>query len=58
VSERQRESLCWQHLANGYAYDRKADLGRLDKGLDEAPRRGWTVVSMKNDWRIIFPPKK
>ena len=38
-----------------YAYDRKAGLARLDKGLDEAPKRGWTVVSMKDDWKRIFP---
>ena len=38
-----------------YAYDRKSAIGRLDKGLDEAPQRGWVVVSMKNDWKEIFP---
>jgi phosphoglycolate phosphatase-like HAD superfamily hydrolase len=37
-----------------YAYDRKSALARLDKGLDEAPKRGWVVVSMKNDWKRIF----
>jgi phosphoglycolate phosphatase-like HAD superfamily hydrolase len=41
-----------------YAYDRKAGLGRLDKGLDEAPKRGWTVVNMKNDWKRVFPFEK
>lgn len=41
-----------------YAYDRKAGLARLDKGLYEAPKRGWTVVDMKNDWKAIFPSKK
>jgi 2'-5' RNA ligase/phosphoserine phosphatase len=41
-----------------YAYDRKAGLGRLDRGLDEAPKRGWTVVSMKDDWKTIFPFQK
>ncbi len=41
-----------------YAYDRKTPFGRLDKGLDEAPKRGWTVVSMKDDWKTIFPPLK
>jgi hypothetical protein len=38
-----------------YAYDRKDSLARLDKGLDEAAAKGWTVVSMKDDWKIIFP---
>jgi phosphoserine phosphatase len=38
-----------------WAYDRKSPVGRLDRGLDESPRRGWTVVSMKNDFRVVFP---
>jgi phosphoserine phosphatase len=38
-----------------YAYDRKDPLQKLDKGLDEAAAKGWTVVSMKNDWKTIFP---
>jgi len=37
-----------------WAYDRKSYVGRLDKALDEANRRGWTVVSMKTDWKRIF----
>ncbi|MGD9347141.1 MAG: HAD family hydrolase [Candidatus Aminicenantes bacterium] len=38
-----------------WAYDRKSHIGRLDKGLDEAKAKGWTVVDMKNDWKIIYP---
>jgi phosphoglycolate phosphatase-like HAD superfamily hydrolase len=38
-----------------WAYDRQSSIGRLDKGLDEARARGWTVVDMKRDWKIIFP---
>ena len=38
-----------------WAYDRNSQVGRLAKALDEAPRRGWTVVSMKKDWKRIFP---
>jgi len=38
-----------------WAYDRESHIGRLDKGLDEADARGWTVVSMQDDWRMIFP---
>jgi hypothetical protein len=38
-----------------YAYDRKSAIGRLDKGLDEGPKLGWTIVSMKNDWKVIYP---
>ena len=37
-----------------YAYDRKSSIGRLSRGLDEAPKRGWIVVSMKNDWKRVF----
>jgi hypothetical protein len=44
--------------AREYAYDRESHIGRLDKGLDEAAANGWTVVSMKNDWKTIFPPEK
>ena len=41
--------------AREWAYDRKAGLGRLDKALGEAQSKGWTVVSMKDDWKTIFP---
>ena len=37
-----------------WAYDRESSIGRLDKGLDEANERGWTVVSMRDDWRVVF----
>ena len=36
-----------------WAYDRKSSIGRLDKGLDEAKAKGWTVVDMKQDWKVI-----
>jgi len=38
-----------------WAYDRQSPIGRLDKALDEAQRRGWTVVDMKKDWKRVFP---
>ena len=41
--------------AREFAYDRDSPFGRLDKALDEAPRRGWTVVDMKEDWNIVYP---
>jgi len=41
-----------------WAYDRKSDIGHLDKGLDEALAKSWTVVDMKNDWKIIHPFEK
>lgn len=37
------------------AYDRAAAVGRLARGLDEAPARGWTVISMRDDWHRVFP---
>ena len=38
-----------------WAYDRESHIGRLDKGLDEAREKGWTVTDMKNDWKVIYP---
>ena len=38
-----------------YAYDRKSHVGKLDQALDEANRRGWTVVDMTRDWKAIYP---
>jgi hypothetical protein len=37
-----------------WAYDRESSIGRLDKGLDEANAKGWTVVDMKADWTKVF----
>jgi phosphoserine phosphatase len=38
-----------------WAYDRQSPIGRLDAALDEAAERGWTVVDMKRDWKIVYP---
>ena len=38
-----------------WAYDRKSHIGKLDKALDEGIRRGWVVVNMKDDWKVIYP---
>jgi hypothetical protein len=43
--------------AREWAYDRASHIGKLDKGLDEAAQRGWTVVDMKNDWKVIYPSR-
>jgi hypothetical protein len=40
--------------AREYAYDRASHIGRLARGLDEAPARGWQVASMRDDWTTIF----
>jgi len=37
-----------------WAYDRASSIGRLDKGLDEAKARGWTIVDMTADWKRVF----
>ena len=41
-----------------WAYDRQSSIGRLDKALDEATQKGWTVVDMKRDWKVIYPFQK
>lgn len=41
--------------AREWAYDRQSPVGRLDKALDEATAKGWTVVDMKRDWKTVFP---
>lgn len=38
-----------------FAYDRESHVGKLNKGLDEGPARGWTILSMQKDWKTIFP---
>lgn len=40
-----------------WAYDRNSHIGKLDKGLDQAIKDGWTVIDMKNDWKVIYPPR-
>ncbi|MBX3388392.1 MAG: haloacid dehalogenase-like hydrolase [Phycisphaeraceae bacterium] len=72
-SDGDREMLEWTTMNGGprfglivhhtdavreYAYDRDSSVGRLDKALDEAPTRGWIVVSMKDDWKQIFQFEK
>ena len=39
-----------------WAYDKDSSVGRLDKALSEAEVKGWTVVDMKKDWKVIYPP--
>lgn len=38
-----------------FAYDRTSHIGKLDKAWDEAQAKGWAVVSMKSDWKRIYP---
>jgi phosphoserine phosphatase len=36
-----------------YAYDKGTE-----KALGEAQAKGWTVVDMKKDWKVIYPPEE
>lgn len=40
-----------------WKYDNPSHIGQLKRGLIEAPKRGWAVISMKNDWKTVFPKK-
>jgi hypothetical protein len=41
-----------------WAYDRESPVGRLDRGLDEWQKQGWIMVSMRNDWKMVYPEPK
>jgi hypothetical protein len=38
-----------------WAYDHDSHVGHLDKALDEARNKGWTIADMKRDWNSIYP---
>lgn len=38
-----------------WAYDRDSHIGQLNKGLDDAGKKGWTVIDMQKDWKVVFP---
>jgi phosphoglycolate phosphatase-like HAD superfamily hydrolase len=38
-----------------WAYDRETHVGQLVRALDEGPRRGWLIVDMKSDWKVVYP---
>ena len=38
-----------------FSYDRNSEIGRLDKAIDDATGKGWTVADMKTDWNLIYP---
>tara|TARA_R110000823_G_scaffold295738_3_gene415578 strand:- start:27952 stop:28935 length:984 start_codon:yes stop_codon:yes gene_type:complete len=40
-----------------WAYDRDSHVGKLDKALDVAGERGWTVVDMAKDWKTVYGPQ-
>jgi len=41
-----------------FAYDRGSHIGRLERGLDEAGARGWSLISMKSDWKTVYTPQQ
>ena len=41
-----------------WAYDRQSKIGTLNTAWDEATAKGWTVVDMKQDWKVIYPFQK
>ncbi len=42
------------YAAREWAYDRESPIGKLDKGLDKATAKGWSVVNMKVDWKRVY----
>jgi hypothetical protein len=38
-----------------WAYDRESSIGKLDKGLNQAEQRGWLLVDMRKDFKVVFP---
>ena len=42
-----------------YAYGPDSKIGTFsDSLMEEAKKQRWTIISMKNDWKIIFPWQK
>jgi len=41
--------------AREWAYDRESHIGKLARGLDDGPKLGWTILSMKADWKKVHP---
>ena len=38
-----------------FAYDREGPVGKLNRGLDEGPEKGWLIVDMAQDWEQVWP---
>lgn len=37
-----------------FSYDRDSHIGKLSKGLDDAPQNNWLIIDMKSDWNKVF----
>ena len=44
--------------AREFAYDRGSHIGKLERGLDEAAARGWSLISVKSDWSSVYAPAR
>jgi phosphoserine phosphatase len=44
--------------AREFAYDRGSHIGKLERGLDEAQARGWSLISVKSDWKTVHTPPR
>jgi len=58
------QRLCFMGLVHHtdavreYAYGPDSKVGTFSNALmEEAAGKGWAVVSMKDDWKVIFPPE-
>ncbi|WP_158963628.1 HAD family hydrolase [Chachezhania sediminis] len=40
--------------AREWAYDRDSHVGTLNKAMDDAPKFGWVLIDMKDDWSRIW----
>ncbi len=37
-----------------FAYDSASHVGHLEKAMDDAHEKGWHIVDMAEDWKVIF----
>jgi phosphoserine phosphatase len=44
--------------AREFAYDRGSHIGKLERALDEASARGWSLISVRNDWKTVYTPTR
>lgn len=73
-SDGDKEMLEWTEAPNGlrlmmlvhhdddkreWAYGPNSKIGTFSKSLmNEAQKKGWGVISIKNDWKVVFPFQK
>ena len=57
LDSRRREGPSFQLLINHDDPEREFAYQKEDNAsLDAAKKQGWAIVSMKSDWKVIFPP--